>query len=72
MSRHDYMPFGEELGSGVGGRTTAMGFSLTDGLRLAIANTDVRGVLNKIARETEHKIWSLERVGEKKELLLTD
>ena len=27
VSRHDYMPFGEELGAGVGGRTTAMGFS---------------------------------------------
>jgi RHS repeat-associated protein len=27
VSRHDYMPFGEELGSGVGGRTTGMGFS---------------------------------------------
>ena len=26
-SRHDYLPFGEELGAGVGGRTTAMGFS---------------------------------------------
>jgi RHS repeat-associated protein len=29
VSRHDYMPFGEELGAGVGGRTTAMGFSGT-------------------------------------------
>jgi RHS repeat-associated protein len=27
VSRHDYKPFGEELGSGVGGRTTGMGFS---------------------------------------------
>src|SRR6266404_8139418 len=27
VSRHDYMPFGEELGAGVGGRTTGMGFS---------------------------------------------
>ena len=26
VSRHDYMPFGEELGAGVGGRTTAIGF----------------------------------------------
>lgn len=33
VSRHDYMPFGEELGSGVGARTTAMGFTVTDGLR---------------------------------------
>jgi RHS repeat-associated protein len=27
------MPFGEELGAGVGGRTTGMGFIVTDGLR---------------------------------------
>jgi RHS repeat-associated protein len=27
VSRHDYKPFGEELGSGTGGRTTGMGFS---------------------------------------------
>lgn len=33
-SRHDYKPFGEELGAGVGGRTTGMGFPGTsDGLR---------------------------------------
>lgn len=33
VSRHDYRPFGEELASGVGGRTTGMGFIVTDGLR---------------------------------------
>jgi RHS repeat-associated protein len=33
VSRHDYMPFGEELFAGTGGRTTAMGYSATDGLR---------------------------------------
>ena len=33
VSRHDYMPFGEELCSGVGGRTTVMGFCLSDGMR---------------------------------------
>ena len=27
VSRHDYMPFGEERGSGTGARTTGMGFS---------------------------------------------
>ena len=42
-----------------------------DNVNLAMTNTDVRGVLNNIARRTEHKIWSLERVGEKRELLLT-
>jgi hypothetical protein len=42
-----------------------------DDVHLAMTNTDVRGLLNHIAKETEHKVWSLERVGEKRELLLT-
>lgn len=34
VSRHDYMPFGEELGAGVGGRTTGIGFpGSSDSLR---------------------------------------
>jgi RHS repeat-associated protein len=34
ISRHDYMPFGEELGAGVGGRTSGIGFPGTaDGRR---------------------------------------
>lgn len=33
ISRHDYMPFGEELGSGVGGRTIGMGYNFPDGMR---------------------------------------
>ncbi|HJP91658.1 MAG TPA: RHS repeat-associated core domain-containing protein [Pyrinomonadaceae bacterium] len=33
VSRHDYMPFGEELGSGVGGRSTGIGFGVADGER---------------------------------------
>lgn len=33
VSRHDYMPSGEEIGSGVGGRTAGIGFSVSDGLR---------------------------------------
>src|SRR5207244_7229363 len=32
-SRHDYMPFGEEVGAGIGGRTGGMGYSAADGLR---------------------------------------
>ena len=42
-----------------------------DEVSLTMTNADVRGVLNNIARRTEHKLWSLERVGEKRELLLT-
>jgi RHS repeat-associated protein len=33
VSRHDYLPFGEELFAGVGGRTSAQGYSATDGVR---------------------------------------
>jgi RHS repeat-associated protein len=33
VSRHDYKPFGEEVGSGIGGRTTGMGYGAADGLR---------------------------------------
>ena len=33
VSRHDYMPFGEELTAGTGGRTAAMGYGAADGLR---------------------------------------
>jgi len=32
-SRHDYMPFGEEIGSGIGSRTSAMKYGAADGLR---------------------------------------
>jgi RHS repeat-associated protein len=31
--RHDYLPFGEEVGAGIGGRTTAMGYSANDSTR---------------------------------------
>jgi RHS repeat-associated protein len=33
VSRHDYLPFGEELFAGTGGRTTAQGDSQSDGVR---------------------------------------
>jgi len=33
MTRHDYLPFGEELFAGTGGRTTAQGYSASDGVR---------------------------------------
>jgi hypothetical protein len=42
-----------------------------DNVNLTLSNTNVREVLNNIAKRTEHKIWSLERVGEKRELLLS-
>lgn len=33
IKRHDYLPFGEEVGVGVGGRTTGQGYSGNDGVR---------------------------------------
>ena len=33
VSRHDFKPFGESLGSGIGGRATGAGFGVADGLR---------------------------------------
>ena len=33
VKRHDYLPFGEELGAGVGGRTPGNGYSGGDGVR---------------------------------------
>lgn len=33
IRRHDYLPFGEELFAGTGGRTTAQGYSQSDGVR---------------------------------------
>nr|MBA3243096.1 RHS repeat-associated core domain-containing protein [Acidobacteriota bacterium] len=33
VKRHDYLPFGEEVGAGTGGRTTAQGYSGNDSVR---------------------------------------
>jgi RHS repeat-associated protein len=33
VKRHDYLPFGEELPAGTGGRTTAQGYAVGDGVR---------------------------------------
>jgi RHS repeat-associated protein len=33
MTRHDYLPFGEELFAGTGGRTTGIGYAGSDGVR---------------------------------------
>jgi RHS repeat-associated protein len=32
-ARHDYLPFGEEINSGTGGRTTAQGYGGQDSIR---------------------------------------
>lgn len=39
-SRHDYLPFGEEIGAGVGGRTTNQGYSAFDGVRMKFTGAE--------------------------------
>lgn len=39
-------------------------------VNVGISNTDVRGVLNKVVRDSEHKIWVVEMVGDAKDKLL--
>lgn len=33
IKRHDYLPFGEELGAGVGGKSPAQGYTASDNVR---------------------------------------
>jgi RHS repeat-associated protein len=40
VTRHDYLPFGEELGAGVGGRTQSQGYSASDGMRQKFAGKE--------------------------------
>jgi RHS repeat-associated protein len=40
VKRHDYLPFGEELFAGTGGRTTAQGYSATDNVRQQFTNKE--------------------------------
>jgi RHS repeat-associated protein len=44
VSRHDYLPFGEELFAGAGGRMTAQGYTMSD---------DVRQKFTQYERDTE-------------------
>jgi RHS repeat-associated protein len=40
VRRHDYLPFGEEVGAGVGGRTQSQGYSQPDGLRFRFTSKE--------------------------------
>ena len=35
-----------------------------------VFNVDLRGILNNLVRQTENKIWVVERIGDRKEYLL--
>jgi len=43
VSRHDYMPFGEELYAGVGGRSSSNGYTNTDGARQKFTGYEADG-----------------------------
>jgi hypothetical protein len=62
VSRHDFMPFGEELGGGTGGRTTGMGYSVADGLRQKFTqkerDNDVPIILDKRSSIVAHHMVS--------------
>ena len=36
-------------------------------VELGISNTNVRGILNRVARDSEHKMWVVDRIGDKRE-----
>ena len=40
-----------------------------DEVKLGISHTNVRGVLNKVIRDSEYKLWVVDRIGDKRESL---
>jgi RHS repeat-associated protein len=52
VSRHDYLPFGEELNAGIGMRTTNQGYSAGDNARQKYA-----GMENDDATGMSHTLW---------------
>ncbi|MEO7507142.1 MAG: RHS repeat-associated core domain-containing protein, partial [Pyrinomonadaceae bacterium] len=52
ISRHDYLPFGEEIGAGVGSRTTGKLFSQYDNVRQKYA-----GMETDTATGMAHTLW---------------
>ena len=53
VSRHDYKPFGEEIGAGVGGRTTGIGYS-------NMVTTIARN--SRATKEIPRLVWTLPRL----------
>jgi len=57
-SRHDYLPFGEEIGAGVGLRTTTQKYSQSDNVRRRFSMTerdDVTGLDHTLFRKLENR-----------------
>ena len=52
VSRHDYLPFGEEIQAGVGMRTTSQGYGASDNVRQRYAETE-----RDEASGLEHTLW---------------
>ena len=69
MSRHDYLPFGEELGAGVGGRTQAQGYSASDGVRQHFSQkerdneTGLAYSINRYYSSTQGRFTSVDPLG---------
>jgi len=51
IARHDYLPFGEEISSGVGMRTSSQGFGATD------TNRWKYGMLERDSTGLDHIWW---------------
>jgi hypothetical protein len=56
-----------ETRRGVSG--TGRSFYANDEVKLGISHTNVRGVLNKLIRDSEYKLWVVDRIGDKRESL---
>jgi RHS repeat-associated protein len=57
-ARHDYLPFGEEIGAGVGLRTTTQKYSQSDNVRRRFSMTerdDVSGLAHTLFRKLEDR-----------------
>ena len=66
VSRHDYLPFGEELYAGVGGRTNGLGYTNLDGLRQhftgyerdAESGLDYAQARYYASQQEDHEAWT--------------
>jgi len=59
----------EELETMRGVSGTGRSIDTDDEVKLGISHTNVRGVLNKWTRDSEYKLWVVDRIGDKRESL---
>jgi len=66
IARHDYLPFGEEIGAGLGLRTTSQGYGATDTNRQKYGLTerdDATGLDHTWWRKYENLEWAVDQSG---------